>query len=248
MTNLADKLCVVTGAGAGIGYATTMKLLEAGAKVVAVVRKPEKLQPLKEKFSKLEIVQQDICKPLKALESAIGSRTVDILVNNAGLALGRDPIGKIQESDYVAMIDTNIRALVAVTQLVLPKMIEAKSGDIVNLGSITAYHTYAGGAIYGATKFAVRAMTEAFRQDLIGKGIRVIGIHPGMVETEFSVTRLRGDREGAKKVYEGMTPLSAEDIADSIVWSLSRPKHVNIQSIIIMPTDQASIREIHRTT
>jgi NADP-dependent 3-hydroxy acid dehydrogenase YdfG len=221
-------------------------LAEAGARVIAVARRIGPLEELRKKFSNIEIVPQDVRAPLNNLEAALKNRKVDILINNAGLALGRDPIGQIKDDDYVTMIDTNIRALISVTQLVLPRMIEAADGDIVNLGSIAAYHTYGGGAVYAATKYAARAMTDAFRQDLIGKGIRVMGIHPGMVETEFSIVRLKGDRDGAKKIYAGMTPLSAEDIAESILWTLTRPRHVNIQSLVIMPTDQASIRDIDR--
>lgn len=242
-----NKLCLITGASAGIGLATAQQLAKLGARVIAVARRIEKLADLKSKFSNIEVVQQDVRAPLDALRNALKERKVDILINNAGLALGRDPIGKIREDDLTTMIDTNIRALVSVTQVVLPKMIEARDGDIVNLGSIAAFQTYGGGAIYGATKFAVRAMTDAFRQDLIGKGVRVIGIHPGMVETEFSIVRYGGDQEAAKKVYAGMHPLTAEDIAETIVWTLSRPRHINIQSLLIMPTDQVSVREIHRT-
>lgn len=246
MLSLKGKLVLITGASAGFGRATALKMAELGADVLAVARRKDKLTELTQKFSNITAVEQDITKPLSTLERVIQNRSVDILINNAGLALGRDPIHKVKIEDFEAMMDLNVKALVRVTQLVLPKMIEKKSGDIVNLGSIAGYFAYGGGSIYNATKFAVRAMTEAWRQDLSGTGIRVIGIHPGMAETEFSLVRFRGDHDLARKPYEGFQPLTPEDVADSIVWSLLRPKHVNIQSMVIMPTDQASIGMIHR--
>ena len=246
MLSLKGKLVLITGASAGFGRATTLKMAELGADVLAVARRKDKLVELTQKFSNITAVEQDITKPLKSLEKAIQNRPVDILINNAGLALGRDPIQDLKIEDFEAMMDLNVKALIRVTQLVLPQMIERKSGDIVNLGSIAGYFAYAGGSVYNATKFAVRAMTEAWRQDLNGKGIRVIGIHPGMAETEFSLVRFRGDKDLAKKPYEGFQPLSAEDVADAIVWTVLRPKHVNIQSLVIMPTDQASVGMIHR--
>jgi 3-hydroxy acid dehydrogenase/malonic semialdehyde reductase len=248
MLSLKGKLVLITGGSSGIGRSTAIKMAELGADVLAVARRMDRLKELTKVSTSIKPIKQDLLQPLDVLRAELQGRTIDILVNNAGLALGREGIQSAKEEDWNTMIDTNIKALISVTQLVLPKMIEKGAGDIVNLGSIAGYFAYAGGSVYNATKFAVRAMTEAWRQDLSGKGIRVIGIHPGMVETEFSLVRLEGDAEKAKKVYAGMDPLTADDIADSIIWSVTRPRHVNIQSMVIMPTDQASINMVHRKT
>ena len=247
--SLKHKTAIVTGASAGIGRETTILLAEAGVRVLAVARRKEKLAELQKIYGdRIEPVCQDLKDlQLSTLKEKIENLEIDILVNNAGLAVGRNSIEKTSFEAWNTMIDTNIKALIAVTELVLPKMIAAKTGDIVNLGSIAGMIPYASGSIYSATKAAVIMLTDAWRLDLLGKGIRVMGVHPGMVETEFSEVRLGGDREAAKKVYAGMTPLQARDIAEGIIWSLSRPRHVNIQSLWIMPTDQGGIGAIHRS-
>ena len=243
---LKDKLCLVTGASAGIGVACARLLAQAGARVVAVARRKERLQKLASEFPNIEICALDITRDLSPLRKILSDRPVDVLVNNAGLAFGRETIDQTSRDDWEVMIDTNIKALVSTTQLVLPQMIQAGSGDIVNLGSIAGFRVYPGGSVYCATKFAVAGLTEAWRYDLMGKGIRVIGIHPGMVNSEFSEVRFKGDKEKAKKVYEGFDPLTPEDVAESILWVLSRPRHVNIQSLVIMPTAQAGVGAVHR--
>jgi 3-hydroxy acid dehydrogenase / malonic semialdehyde reductase len=171
---------------------------------------------------------------------------VRVLVNNAGLARG---LGTIQEGDprdWDEMIDTNIKGLLYVTHAVLPHFRRAGAGHVVNLGSAAGYWPYAKGNVYSATKFAVRALTESMRLDLLGAGIRVTEIAPGMVETEFSEVRLGGDKERAKAVYAGMTPLTADDVAEAVVWSVERPPHMNVQSMVLYPTDQASTSAVHR--
>jgi NADP-dependent 3-hydroxy acid dehydrogenase YdfG len=239
---LQNKTALVTGATAGIGLSTARLLASHGAKVFALGRREDRLLQVQKEFPKLiHPVVCDLTGNLKELDDKIPFSEIDILINNAGLALGTEKIDKTPVADWKQMFETNVFGLIALTQKVLPSMIDKNRGDIVNLGSIAGYQTYSGGSIYNATKFAVRALTEAWRKDLLGKNIRVIGIHPGMVETEFSEVRLKGNKEQAKKVYQGFQPLTAADIAESIVWSLQRPSHVNIESLVIMPTAQAAV-------
>jgi 3-hydroxy acid dehydrogenase/malonic semialdehyde reductase len=178
-------------------------------------------------------------------ESAPVLQNVRVLINNAGLALGLNTLQEGNLDDWDRMIDTNLRGLLVMTRLVLPYLQDRRDSHIVNLGSVAGHSVYPKGGIYCATKFAVRALTEALRLDLLGTGIRVTEISPGMVETEFSQVRL-GDAKRAKAVYSGMTPLSADDIAETIEWCLNRPRHVNIQEVVIYPTDQASPTNVHR--
>lgn len=240
------KTAVVTGASSGIGRATALQLAEQGMNVFAVARRTDRLDELHKQNSRIIPVVQDVTLPLTTLETAIAGRKIDILVNNAGLAWGKDPIHEMPRHKWETMLDVNVKALIAVTQLVLPRMLEAGVGDIVNIGSVAGYESYAGGAGYCASKFAVRAITESMRHDLLGKNIRVIGIHPGMVETEFSIVRFDGDTERAKKHYEGMRPLTANDIAETIAWTLARPRHVNIDSLVILSTDQVGATHVWR--
>jgi NADP-dependent 3-hydroxy acid dehydrogenase YdfG len=169
----------------------------------------------------------------------------DVLINNAGLAKGTDKLMDGKPADWDAMIDTNVKGLLYMTRAVLPFMMSAQRGHIVNIGSIAGKWVYPGGAVYCASKFAVRAINEGLRMDLLGTPLRVTNIEPGMVETEFSEVRLQS-AERAKSVYAGMTPLSAADIAESIFWCAQLPAHVNISELVIMPTDQAAIQMVHR--
>jgi len=146
------------------------------------------------------------------------------------------------------MIDTNVKGLLYVSRAVLPGMVERKRGHVVNIGSVAGHQVYAGGAVYAATKFAVRAISDALRHDLLGTGIRVTNVEPGLAETEFSLVRFKGDRARAAAVYQGTEPLHAEDVADAVVWAVTRPAHVNVQSILLMPTDQAGVHALHRRT
>ena len=168
------------------------------------------------------------------------------LINNAGLALGRDLIQEGNLGDWETMWNVNVKGLLQMTRLTLPYLIEKGSGHIVNLGSVAGRWVYPRGNIYCATKRAVSALTEALRLDLVGTGIRVTEICPGMVETEFSLVRFGGDQDKAKAIYEGVKPLTAEDIAEAVVWSMMRPQHVNIQEMVIFPTQQASTSVVHR--
>jgi hypothetical protein len=172
---------------------------------------------------------------------------VDVLVNNAGLAIGREPLHRSDPADWNRMIDTNLKGLLHTTRLVLGHMVARGDGHIVNLGSITGRQVYRGGTVYAATKFGVRAITEALRHDVLGTGVRVSSIDPGMVQTEFSVVRFGGDKKAADEVYKGMRPLTPDDVADAIAWTVTRPAHVNVQEILLMPTDQAAVQLVHRT-
>lgn len=242
----------ITGATSGIGLETARLLAPLCKKLIINGRRKERLDQIQKELSSFVAVETacfDV-RSKKDMESwflnhSKSSSPIDVLINNAGLARGTDPVHKGNVDDWDEMIDTNLRGLLYMTRQLLPGMVAQKSGHIVNIGSVAGRWSYPGGAVYCATKFSVRALSECLRMDLIGTGVRVTNIEPGMVETEFSEVRFQ-DKEKAKQVYKNMTPLSAKDIAESIVWSLQRPSHVNIQELVIFPTDQASIRDVHR--
>ncbi len=245
---LGGKIAVVTGASAGIGYETAVALAADGVRVFAVARRADKLQALQQRYPQLihPVVQDIRDKNLSALRDIAGSHSVDILVNNAGLAKGRDAVQSATIEDITEMFETNVAALIRVTKVFLSDMLERKSGDIINIGSVAGLHAYPGGSMYCATKAAVHMMSDGWRMELLGKGIRVTEILPGMAETEFSQVRFGGNSELSRKTYEGMRPLKGADIAEAILWSLKRPPHVNIQSLLIMPTDQGGVGFVHR--
>jgi len=243
--SLKNRVALVTGASAGFGRATALLLAQAGAQVVAVARRMEKLQELSKESSLITPLAMDVRASTQEWEQALKNKRIDILVNNAGLARGRATFEKTNDKDTEEIFETNVLGLIRLTKVIIPQMLEREDGDIVNIGSIAGLFTYANGSIYCASKFAVHALSQGWRQDFLGKNIRVIEICPGMAETEFSEVRF-GDKEKAKKVYEGLKALSAHDVAEAIVWSLSRPKHVNIQNMVIMPTDQAGVGQVHR--
>lgn len=243
----------ITGATSGIGLETARQLAPHAKTLILNGRRSERLEALKNELSakcQVHIACFDVSDRKQvddwfALNQNILS-SVDVLLNNAGLAKGTDPLHKGKIEDWDEMIDTNIRGLLYVTRQILPAMVAQKRGHVVNIGSVAGRWSYPGGAVYCATKFSVRAISECLRMDLLGTGIRVTNIEPGMVETEFSEVRFQ-DKEKAKQVYKNMQPLTARDIAETVVWSLQRPAHVNIQELVIFPTDQASIRDVHRT-
>lgn len=246
------KCALITGASSGIGLATARGLAAQGLELILVARRKDRLQKVKSEIESqfgvpVNIVDVDLQRTsaLATKIAQIDLGKIDLLINNAGLARGVDKLQDADPSDWDAMIDTNVKALLALTRIVLPHMLKRKFGHIVNVGSVAGRWVYPGGAVYCATKFAVRAISEGLRMDLMGTPIRVTNIEPGMVETEFSEVRL-GDKERAKSVYRGMTPLTPEDIAECIVWSVQRPQHVNIQEMVIFPTDQAGIQHVHR--
>ncbi|CEP60473.1 oxidoreductase LALA0_S01e11672g [Lachancea lanzarotensis] len=256
---LAGKTVFITGASAGIGQATALEYLDASngnLKLILAARRLEKLEELKQTINKdypdakVFIGQLDVTETAK-IQLFVDSlpeefKDIDILINNAGKALGSDPVGTISSQDIAGMMDTNVLGLINVTQAVLPIFQAKNSGDIVNLGSVAGREAYPTGAIYCATKHAVRAFTQSLRKELISTKIRVIEIDPGNVETEFSMVRYKGDTDRAQKVYEGTEPLVAEDIADLIVYSTSRKANTVIADVLVFATNQASPFHIFR--
>ncbi len=254
-THLAGRIALVTGATAGFGEACAETLCRAGAQVIAAGRRKDRLDALaarlgKDRIHPLVLDVRDrggVEKAVAALPPALAA--VDVLVNNAGLALGLEPAQRASLDDWDTMIATNCRGLVTVTRAVLPGMVARNRGHVVNIGSVAGSYPYPGGNVYGATKAFVRQFTLNLRSDLLGTGVRATAIEPGMAETEFSLVRFAGDAAKAAKVYEGVKPLSAADVAEAVLWAVSLPAHVNVNAIELMPVQQAfSPFAIHRKT
>lgn len=248
-------IALITGATSGIGKSTALEFAENGYDLIITGRRQERLTELKAELSqKYNVKVCDLCFDVRLEEQvnkAINSlpndfKTIDVLVNNAGLAAGLSSIQQGKLEHWEQMIDTNIKGLLYVTKHVAALMIPNKKGHIINLGSIAGKEVYANGNVYCATKHAVDALNKGMRIDLLPHGIKVSSINPGMVETEFSIVRFDGDEERAKKVYENIVPLKPEDIAETIYWMASRPAHVNINDLIIMPTIQANSTTVLR--
>jgi 3-hydroxy acid dehydrogenase / malonic semialdehyde reductase len=252
--SLANKIAFITGASAGIGLATARVFAAQGARLILAARRVDRLEVERATLTgapDILTLSLDVTDNA-AVEHAVNSipsewQAIDILVNNAGLSRGLDKLyeGKLQ--DWEEMIDTNIKGLLYVTRAVVPGMVQRGRGHIVNLGSTAGRMTYPNGAVYCATKAAERSITEGLREDLLGTPLRVTTIDPGMVETEFSQVRFRGDDARAAKVYENITPLSPEDVADAILFAVTRPAHVNIAEILVTPVAQANSLLIHRS-
>lgn len=246
---------LITGASAGIGEACAHAFAAAGARLVLAARRADRLESLartlRERHGsdvhRLALDVRDAGVVAHVLSSLPAEwSAIDVLVNNAGLGRGLDPLHEGDAREWDEMIDTNVKGLLYVTRAVLPGMLERGRGHVINLGSIAGHEVYPGGAVYCASKHAVRALTQGLRMDLLGTPIRVSSIDPGMVETEFSVVRFRGDVERARNVYRGMQPLTAADVADAVLWCATRPPHVNIDEIVLKPTAQASALLVHR--
>jgi 3-hydroxy acid dehydrogenase / malonic semialdehyde reductase len=244
-----SKIVLITGATAGIGQACAGLFAAQNYSLILTGRREERLKAMAEDLTgrfgtrvltvRLDVRnKEEVTEKLESLPEEW--KSVDVLINNAGLSLGLDPIHEGKTDDWDTMVDTNIKGLLYVTKVVSNWMVSRKSGHIVNLGSIAGKETYANGNVYCATKHAVDSLNKAMRIDLLPHHIKVTGIHPGAVETEFSEVRFKGDKERAKKVYEGFDPLMAADIADVIWYAVSRPAHVNINDLVIMPAAQAS--------
>ncbi|WP_240007289.1 SDR family NAD(P)-dependent oxidoreductase [Pseudaquidulcibacter saccharophilus] len=239
------KIAFITGATSGFGAALTRRIIAAGGKVIATGRREERLDELVEELGSgqlltrtLDLTDTDkIEECIKTLPSDFAD--IDILFNNAGLALGLGGADAANLSDWDTMIDTNVRALVHVTRHVLEIMVKNNRGDIINMGSVAGTYPYVGGNVYGATKAFVHQFSLNLRADLLGKNIRVTNIEPGMCETEFSLVRFKGDKSAADNVYKGMKPLSADDIALTVESVLKLPAHININTLEIMPVQQA---------
>lgn len=249
MKALDGKLALVTGASSGIGLATARALAGAGAKLVLAARRAERLKELTQELGGgargVEALSLDV-RDAKRVHAALDGRTFDIVVANAGLGRGLGPLQEGKGEDWDEMLDTNVKGLLHTVRATLPAMIARERGDVVILGSVAGRQVYPGGNVYCATKFAVRALYEGLRLDAAGKGIRFTTVDPGLVETEFSLVRFRGDAERARKTYTGFAPLTPADVADAILFVVTRPSHVNIGEIVMWPTAQASTTVLKR--
>ena len=249
------KTALITGATSGIGKAIALRLAKEKYALILTGRRDDRLEALKVEIERdYETKVYTLCfdvRDYSQVEKAINTlpdewKTIDVLVNNAGLAAGFDPIHAGSLNDWEQMIDTNIKGLLYVTRVVSPAMVARKSGHIINIGSIAGKTVYPNGAVYCATKHAVKALNEGMRMDFLPYGIRVTEVCPGAVETEFSLVRFKGDRQRANQVYRGFAPLVAEDIAEAVCFAISQPPHVTIQDMLIMPTAQVDATMIHR--
>ena len=251
MTSLKDKIVFITGASSGIGEATAIRFAQAGAKVILAARRVDRLEKLVKKLGVTCLVRKLDVRNRTEVERTIAEfpaewQSIDILVNNAGLARG---LSKIHEGDHVAweeMLDTNVKGLLWVSRAVIPGMVKRGRGHIINIGSIAGHELYPSGNVYCASKFAVNAITKGMLIDLVDTPVRVTTIDPGLVQTEFAAVRFSGDQERASKVYQGYKPLCGDDIAEAIVWASSRPEHVQVAEMIILPTAQGGAMVVHK--
>ena len=248
---LTAKTVLVTGASAGIGAACVRAFAGAGARVIAAARRRERLAELGRELGDAVLGSVFDVRDRAAVTGWYGAlapewAAIDILVNNAGLARGLAAVQEGAFEDWNEMIDTNIKGLLNVTRIVLPGMVERGAGHVINIGSIAGHEVYPAGNVYCATKHAVAGLSRAMGIDLLGSGVRVSSVDPGMVETEFSEVRFHGDRERAAAVYEGFQPLTAGDVADAVVYCATRPPHVNVREMILMPAAQASALHLAR--
>ncbi|KAI8064360.1 hypothetical protein BC940DRAFT_335404 [Gongronella butleri] len=252
---LKGKTVLITGASAGIGLATAHEFAKAGSNLVLGARRVDRLERLSDELgekygTKTFSMAMDVRRK-QAIDDAVASipdafKDIDVLVNNAGLVIGLDHLVDVSESAYDTMMDTNVKGLVFLTQAILPTMKRRQQGHIINMGSVAGKEAYPNGSIYCASKFAVEAISRALLHETMDTPIRVSQICPGMVETEFSEVRFAGDKEKAAGVYKGMQPLVGQDIAELIVFTASRPPHVNIVDMLVFPTAQAGARTVHR--
>jgi 3-hydroxy acid dehydrogenase/malonic semialdehyde reductase len=255
MPSLNDRTVFITGASSGIGAACARIFARDGARLLLAARRLDRLREAEATLRDLgagdvlnfELDVRDEPSVSRLVdELAAPWNEIDVLVNNAGLSRGLGPLHEGELSDWEEMIDTNVKGLLYVDRAVTPLMVARGCGTVVHIGSIAGRQVYPAGNVYCATKFAVRALTDALRIDLLGTGVRVTSIDPGMVETEFSEVRFHGDRKRAAAVYEGMTPLSPSDVAEVVHFAASRPAHVDIAEVLVLPTDQASATHVHR--
>lgn len=246
MDPMSNAFTLITGASAGIGKACAERFAQEGRHLILVARRADRLRELQASLSKhggeIRTCELDVTdrSALDGFFASLKGVSIDALVNNAGLALGTEPFDAYDFADIDTMIDVNVRAMMRVAYLALPFLKRTK-GHLVNLGSIAGIETYGGGTVYCGTKHFVHAFTEGLRKDLLGTGVRVTTVAPGRVETEFSEVRLKGDTAKAKQVYQGYIPLQAADIADAVWYAVSRPAHVNVELMLVMPTAQAGL-------
>ena len=255
MVSLKGKVVLITGASSGIGAACAQLLAQAGADLILAARRLERVQELGTQLEQQYQIQThvlglDVC-DRQAVNATLSNlpdpwNQIDILVNNAGLSRGLSKLHEGNIDDWEEMLDTNVKGLLYVTRAVVPGMVERQAGHVVNIGSIAGRVAYPGGNVYCASKAAVRAISDGLKQDLIGTPVRVTEIEPGLVETEFSLVRFHGDGDRAEKVYQDLTPLTGEDIADLVLFCVTRPPHVNISEMLVVPVDQANATLVHR--
>jgi NADP-dependent 3-hydroxy acid dehydrogenase YdfG len=255
MTTLRGKKVFITGASAGIGEACAHAFAREGCDLLLAARRKERIDDLARVLTathrvavhavRLDVMRRDeVASVLAALPASWSS--IDILLNNAGLSRGLVKLHEGEIQDWEEMIDTNIKGLLYVTRAVLPGMVRRDSGHVINIGSIAGRQLYPNGNVYSATKYAVRGLSEGLRLDLLGTNVRVSSVDPGLVETEFSNVRFHGDSARAAQTYANMRPLKGEDVAEVVVFCASRPPHVDIAEVVVMPTDQASVNHVHR--
>ncbi|MEW5763348.1 MAG: SDR family oxidoreductase [Acidobacteriota bacterium] len=252
---MKDRIVVVTGASAGIGAACARAFARVGARVILTARREDRLRDLaaellREHGTPTLALALDVRDKVR-VQAVLGGlppgwSEVDVLVNNAGLGRGLDRLHEGSPDEWDEMVDTNLKGLLYVTRAILPGMVARGGGHVIQIGSVAGREVYPGGNVYCATKFAVKALSRAMKVDLLGTPVRVSTVDPGMVETDFSTVRFRGDRERAAKVYQGLKPLTPEDIAEIVVWVASRPQHVDITELVVMPTAQSSAMLVHR--
>ena len=250
-----NSIVLVTGASSGIGRSCVVKFAEAGARIIMTARRKDRLESLANELKKQHKTE---CFPIEldvrdrtAVERALSGlpkewQEIDVLVNNAGLSRGLDKIQEGKIDDWEEMVDTNIKGLLYVSKAVIPGMVKRGRGTVVNIGSIAGHEVYPRGNVYAATKHAVDALTKGMRLDLVHTPVRVCTVDPGLVETEFSMVRFRGDADRAKAVYQNLKPLTPDDIADTVLFCATRPQHVQIAEMIVLPTAQASTTLVHR--
>ena len=255
MAQLKNKIVFITGASSGIGKACAELFAKEKANLILAARRVERIKTLAKKLEKefgiktkcVKLDVRDFHQVKKVISSLENNwKKIDVLINNAGLSRGLDKIYEGKKADWDEMIDTNIKGLAYVTRHVVPLMVKRKKGHVINIGSTAGHEVYPNGNIYAATKFAVKALSQSTRLDVLDKGIKVTSIDPGMVETEFSLVRFRGNKERAKNVYKGLKPLSPKDVAEAVLFCATRPADVNINQIILTPLAQASSTQVYR--
>ncbi|MFM9267716.1 SDR family oxidoreductase [Tychonema sp. BBK16] len=259
MISLKNQIVLITGASSGIGAACAKIFATGGAQLILAARRIDKLDRLAKELvetglipsaNQIHLLELDVRDRLK-VEIALNTlpeawKAIDILINNAGLSRGLDKLHEGNFQDWEEMIDTNVKGLLYMTRYIVPGMVNRGRGHVVNIGSIAGRQTYPKGNVYCASKAAVKVISEGLKQDLLGTPVRVTEIEPGLVETEFSNVRFHGDAEKAKNVYQGLTPLTPDDVADVVYFCATRSPHVNISEILLVPTDQASATLVHR--
>lgn len=255
MTAIRNEVVFITGSSSGIGAACARAFAGHGARLLLAARRVERLTAMEPELRRLGAV--DVLsvgldtRDAEAVDRTISElpapwKGIEVLVNNAGLSRGLDKLHEGLLEDWNEMIDTNVKGLLHVDRAVVPLMVARRRGTVVHVGSIAGRQAYPGGNVYCGSKAAVRAITDGLRLDLLGSGVRVSTVDPGMVLSEFSEVRFHGDRDRADAVYKGMTPLSPDDVAEAVVWIAAQPSHVQIAEIVILPTDQASVTHVHR--